>query len=79
MEEIRKILKLENPSFDELIQCFEIIKDDGAISVIKFDGARKENQYTVFISFSSNREMIRIDSDNLRTALIKALQFYINE
>lgn len=79
MDRIRRILEESIPSLTELINCFEIVKENGDIAVVKFDGARSENWYTVFITFpiSKNREMIRADEDHLETALIKVLTKYI--
>ena len=50
------------------------------MAVIKFDGERHNEQYTVFISFpQNNREMIRADENNLKDALIKVLTKYVKE
>ena len=79
MEEfIRKIVAKHNPSLEELINCFEMIKTKGEVAVIKFDGEREKVQYTVFISFPKNkREMIRADENTLKDAFIKVLSEYI--
>ena len=78
MKEIKMILKNEQSSLEELLLCFEQVKNSGDVAVIKFDGERKENQYTVFISFSfdKGRSMIRADGDNLREVLVKVLNDY---
>ncbi|MEC3874274.1 MULTISPECIES: hypothetical protein [Chryseobacterium] len=78
MNYIKETLKKETSSFEELIECFEKIKTNGEVVVIKFDGERNENAYTVFISFPNNkREMIRIDDNDLKNALIKVLNIYL--
>lgn len=79
MERIRKVLEKSTPSLTELINCLEIVKENGDVAVIKFDGERLEKCYTVFITFpiSKNREMIRTDELHLETALIKVLTKYI--
>ncbi|MBL0912282.1 MAG: hypothetical protein IBJ09_07905 [Bacteroidia bacterium] len=78
MKHINEILKKENPSVEELINCFESIKENGDIAVIKFDGERVENPYTVFISFPiiKQKEIIRADENDLKSALIKVLMRY---
>lgn len=55
-----------------------MVKESGSVAVIKFDGQRVENQYTVFISFPemNEKEMIRADESTLRKAMIKVLTTY---
>ncbi|MBX2949528.1 MAG: hypothetical protein KF704_09655 [Crocinitomicaceae bacterium] len=78
MNFIKEIVEKENSSFEELIDCFEKIKVNGEVVVIKFDGEREIDNYTVFISFPDNkREMIRADENNLKKALVKVLAKYI--
>lgn len=78
MDFIKKIIDKQDPSFEELIDCFERIKTNGEVAVIKFDGERNEDEYTVFISFPNNKsEMIRADESDLKKALIKVLTKYI--
>jgi len=78
MNFINEILKKENPSIEDLISCFEVVRKNGDIAMIKFDGERIEDQYTVFISFPpiKKREMIRSDENNLTIALLKVLKEY---
>ncbi|GLB49273.1 hypothetical protein [Neptunitalea lumnitzerae] len=80
MVEITKILEKQSVSFDDLLACFEQVKENGDVAVIKFDGERVENQYTVFISFpqNENKSMIRADSDDLKDALSNVLKSYVN-
>ena len=42
MVEIKKILEKQSVSFDDLLACFEQIKENGDVAVIKFDGERVE-------------------------------------
>lgn len=78
MNFIKEIIEKENSSFEELIDCFEKIKVNGEVIVIKLDGEREIDNYTVFISFPNNkREMIRADENNLKKALVKVLAKYI--
>lgn len=80
MKYIEEILSLNNSSFDNLIRCLEIVKENGDVCVVKLDGGRMDNQYTVFISFSNNkREMIRVDGSDLKEVLIDVLRLYIIE
>jgi hypothetical protein len=80
MEYIKNIVEKENPTVEELISCLEQVKQNGDVAMIKFDGERVENHYTVFISFPANKkqEMIRADERILSTALIKVLSQYIS-
>lgn len=79
MATIREILN-SSPSLADLIRCFEIVKDNGDVALIKFDGARTENWYTVLITFppGGEREMIRADESCLEMALRKVLLAYID-
>lgn len=81
MNYIREILEKKYPSLEELISCFELVKKDGNIAIIKFDGERVENGYTIFITFPviRKREMIRADENNLATGLVKVLTGYLEE
>ena len=77
---IKEIIEKKDPSYDELIACFEKIKANGDVGIIKFDGERDKNWYTVLILFpTNNREMIRADESDLRKALKKVLTKYITE
>ncbi|MFZ6013047.1 MAG: hypothetical protein ACOYXT_22080 [Bacteroidota bacterium] len=78
MDFIKKITEKQDPSFEELIDCLEKVKENGAVAVVKFDGERDKDGYTVFISFpNSKREMIRADENDLKKALIKVLARYL--
>lgn len=81
MDYIKRILENESLSFEDLIKCLERVKQNGDIAVVKFDGERIENSYTVFISFPQikNKEIIRVDESDLKIALIKVLKIYIRE
>lgn len=80
MKNIEKLLREDHPSIDDLIKCFEKIKDDGNVVVIKFDGERTDIQYTVFISFpvSLDRQIIRVDKSSLIEALKEVLTEYLS-
>ncbi|KUY30389.1 hypothetical protein ATB96_01730 [Elizabethkingia ursingii] len=79
---IRKIknILLENPSMTDLIDCLDLVRKNGDVVVVKFDGEREQDFYTLFITFSltKNKSMIRIDHSNLRDAILELLKRYIN-
>lgn len=78
MKLLKEIIEKQNPSLEELINCFEKIKLNGEVAVIKFDGERQSDGYTVFISFpKGEREMIRADESDLKIALLKVLTRYV--
>jgi hypothetical protein len=78
MKFIEEIIEKQNPSLEELINCFEKIKSNGEVAVIKFDGERESDEYTVFVSFPKDeREMIRADESDLKCALLKVLTKYV--
>ncbi|WP_103998209.1 hypothetical protein [Paenibacillus sp. UNC499MF] len=60
----------EEPPFggiDYFLSLFEKIKSDSSMIIIKLDGEREENTYTVLVSGSllGSEESIRIDTSNL--------------
>ncbi|MCB9235045.1 MAG: hypothetical protein H6581_25550 [Bacteroidia bacterium] len=75
---IPEILAKANPTMEELIYCLEMVKESGDVAVIKFDGERTENAYTVFISFPNRKDkgLLRSDDDELKKPLIKVLKGY---
>jgi len=78
--DIKNVLSRSSYSLEELIKCFEIVKENGNVAVIKFDGERTASQYTVFISFPSNgRQIIRSDKNTLKEALEDVLRAYIGD
>ncbi len=78
MIRITELLEKKNIEIQDIIACFEHVKENGDVAVIKFDGQRGENQYTTFITFSAkNKEMIRVDDRDLKSALIKVLNKYV--
>jgi hypothetical protein len=76
---ILQLINSNDVSLNDLIHCIELIKQNGDVVVIKFDGERGENQYTAFITFpkSIKREMIRADESTLREALMKIVKSYV--
>lgn len=79
MENIKKIVFKNHHTFEELIFCFEEIRANGNVAVIKFDGERQDNWYTVFVSFPDNkRSMIRSDESDLKKALLNVLVKYVD-
>lgn len=78
MESIKDVIS-RSYTVGELFSCFELVKKNGDVAVIKFDGERATRQYTVFITFPASRskEMIRADEDTIDAALLKVLKQYI--
>ncbi|WP_333662016.1 hypothetical protein [Chishuiella changwenlii] len=75
--EIKKILE-KNVSIEELILCLEKIKENGDSVIIKFDGDRLVDYYTIMIIFSNNnKEMIRVDGKDFKINLTEALKKYL--
>lgn len=64
----------------DLIDCLDLVRKNGDVVVVKFDGEREQDFYTLFITFSltKNKSMIRIDHSNLRDAILELLKRYIN-
>ena len=62
---------------DQIIDAFKKIGAAGDIILIKNDGLRSENNFTVVISSPAKKiESIRYDASNLNIALTKCLQKY---
>lgn len=82
MKEILKRIinkPIDTVTLDDLMNCFELIKDDGDIAMIKFDGPREIDHYTVVFIIQSLREgSVRIDDASLKSAAMKALTRYYN-
>ena len=79
MKEIKQVLESQSASIESLLNCFEQVKNDGNVAVIKFDGERSEMQYTVFISFPQKKDepILRADRSSLTEALKDVLKSYI--
>lgn len=78
MEYIKKILNKDS-NLEELLMCFEAVRQNGDIAIIKFDGLRDKDFYTLMITFSNNeRNMLRVDNSNLKEAMKNLLNQYIN-
>lgn len=76
---IKEIIEKKDASYDELIGCFEKVKANGDVAVIKLDGERDKNWYTILILFpGKKREMIRADESDLKKALKKVLTKYLS-
>jgi hypothetical protein len=79
MKHIEGILNSGFHSLEDLISCLEYIKNKGDVCIIKMDGQRLKDKYTLLIIFKDeNKEMIRVDNDNLISALIEILRLYTN-
>lgn len=79
MDYIKQVLNKDS-NLEELLMCFEVIKDNKDVVVIKFDGERVINPYTLMVMFSNqSRQMLRIDSNNLKEGMQNILKEYISE
>jgi len=78
MDYIKQVLS-KDYNLEDLLMCFEAVKKNGDVAIIKFDGEREDDPYTLLISFpTSKREMLRIDGDDLKEAMVNILTQYIN-
>lgn len=75
---IQNLLQNENSSLEKFMECMEKIKEQGNVVVIKLDGERDLNQYTIFISFPNDpsKKMIRADTSTLLNGLKIVLKSY---
>jgi len=64
-------------SLADLLSSFQAIAEDGAVALIKIDGERITQRYTVVVTGPKIRECpFRMDGDNLRELLEEAIAFY---
>jgi hypothetical protein len=60
-----------------LLQVLEVIANEGATAIVKMDGERSTNRYTVIISGGKlGTDSYRGDGDDLRTLLEEAVARY---
>lgn len=78
---VAQVISKPDPPIEELIECCEMIKDQGWIVVIKFDGARASDQYTTFISLPSGplESMVRSDGSDLKTCLLTMITRFFHQ
>lgn len=78
-----KILELvskEKLAAQDILEVISVVGENKDIIIVKNDGIRDENQYSVIIIASGNPEKsFRFDSNLLQDAMKKALQAYVNE
>jgi len=78
MEEIKELINSnEEFSDSQILAVFNIIGQTGDVIILKNDGLRDNNKFTVVISHSG--ESIRYDDSNLSNAVKKALQDYVTQ
>lgn len=78
MKEITDIIEGESVDLADLLPCINYVKNRGDVFVLKADGERKINAYTVFINrIGKEPQMLRSDGDNLRTSIIEVLRKYV--
>ncbi|MBO9633171.1 MAG: hypothetical protein J7578_08625 [Chitinophagaceae bacterium] len=72
------ILALEDPMLDELMNCFDEVMEAGHHAVIKWDGPRAQDRFTVMITIPGNPDAVfRKDGDDLKLAMKRVLEMYI--
>ncbi len=77
MEQLKKFLESYNElSNGEILEVFNLIGKNGDVILLKNDGLRDTNKFTVVIMRFG--ESIRYDDETLSDALKKALDEYVN-
>lgn len=79
MNEIQNLpFETNDLTSDQIIDTLAEVGKKGDIMIIKNDGLRSSDNYTVVISSGSNKfESIRYDAGNLSEAIKKALKNYV--
>ena len=78
-KEIAKRIQSDQITSDDLLCCIELVRQSGDVIVLKADGEREENAYTVFVTSPSGKfEMIRCDGNNLTEATHRVLREYVS-
>jgi imidazole glycerol phosphate synthase subunit HisF len=79
MDEIQSLLVEANEfTANQIIDVLVKVGERGDIIIIKNDGLRSLDNYTVVISSGSNKfESIRYDASNLSNAIKKVLKDYV--
>jgi hypothetical protein len=65
-----------NGSIDEWQEAIDAARAEGAVVILKWDGERASNACTVLITRNDTDYAWRADTDDLPSALEKALQDY---
>ncbi len=78
MNAIDIFLENEHATTEQMMAAFESVKEYGDVAVMKLDGGREKNHYTVFITFPSNpqRDIMRAEKSDLISASKKVLEEY---
>jgi len=77
LKEISKFLKEDSMSSSQMLLCIEEVRETGNVFILKVDGERSENHYTVMITFpNSVYETIRCDDAELFAAVRSVLNDY---
>ncbi len=67
-------------TWNELTKVLDMVRDDGAVILLKWDGLREQNKHTVLINkFESDIEQCRHDSDDIMESTKLALIQYIEQ
>ena len=78
MDELfKKNIINKNLNIVELLEYAEYIKSNGDIFIIKMDGERTSNEYTILIMSALKKfETIRSDDSSLENAMLKSFKIY---
>lgn len=77
---IAYIKSVSQISMLEVIECFDLVRKRGDVFVVKVDGERDSDQYTVFINrIGKEPAMLRADGDNLEGLVLDVTKKYLTE
>jgi hypothetical protein len=76
--EIKEFANRENYSSEDILSIISLVGKSGDVIIVKNDGIREVNQYSVIIISSKDPEKsFRCDNDSLNKAMKTVLQQYI--
>lgn len=77
---ISYIKSVSHISMLEVMECFDLVRKRGDVFVVKVDGERDSDQYTVFINrIGKAPAMLRADGDNLEGLVLDVTKKYLAE
>ena len=82
MDRIHSVLSQDDCTLEDLVACLDHVMRDGNVAVVKFDGERVTEPYTMFISYPAakgERDMIRVDGGDLKSGLRNLLAKYVEQ
>ncbi|MGZ3159614.1 MAG: hypothetical protein ACXU7H_11050 [Burkholderiaceae bacterium] len=63
-------------NLNEFLPSLNRLENDGAVIILKWDGARASDKKTVVISKPATDYIFRIDTDDLETAIKQGIEDY---